>query len=294
MAGDQLRHQGAQGGAAGPLPADRLRADHHRRGPQRRHRRGDRQDPPPGQGRLSRVSPPPSPSRRTPGAPRGLPAGPVTAALGVALLAALTAAVSRGSTSIPPAEVWSVVGRRLVRRGTQARHRRPDRLATPRPARPRPRPSSAPDSASSARRRRPWRAIRWPTRACCGRPPTAPRLGAVAAIVLGVGAGGALRPRSFGGGVRGRPGHLRPGVGDRPARQRICTAAPGPHRRRDRPVPLRLHQLSGAADRGRAADPQRAVLAHGQPERGDVAAAGAAGRPRCRPACCGSRRAPGR
>ncbi|WP_143650468.1 iron chelate uptake ABC transporter family permease subunit, partial [Streptomyces tricolor] len=58
-----------------------------------------------------------SPSRRTPGAapgaPRGLPAGPVTAALGVALLAALTAAVSWGSTSIPPAEVWSVVGRRL-------------------------------------------------------------------------------------------------------------------------------------------------------------------------------------
>lgn len=44
---------------------------------------------------------------------RSLPAGPVALALGVALLAALTAAVAWGSTSIPPGEVWSVVWRRL-------------------------------------------------------------------------------------------------------------------------------------------------------------------------------------
>ncbi|WP_438295427.1 FecCD family ABC transporter permease [Streptomyces sp. HUAS TT7] len=45
---------------------------------------------------------------------RTLPAGPLTAALGVALLLALTAAVSWGSTSIAPGEVWAVVGRRLT------------------------------------------------------------------------------------------------------------------------------------------------------------------------------------
>ncbi|MFJ4788747.1 FecCD family ABC transporter permease [Streptomyces sp. NPDC088794] len=44
---------------------------------------------------------------------RGVPAGPLAALLSVALLAALTAAVARGSTAIPPAEVWSVVWRRL-------------------------------------------------------------------------------------------------------------------------------------------------------------------------------------
>ncbi|MEU8977190.1 iron ABC transporter permease [Streptomyces sp. NPDC048309] len=44
---------------------------------------------------------------------RTLPAGPLAAALALALLAALTAAVSWGSTSIPPGEVWGVVGRRL-------------------------------------------------------------------------------------------------------------------------------------------------------------------------------------
>ncbi|MFD9606135.1 FecCD family ABC transporter permease [Streptomyces sp. NPDC059970] len=43
----------------------------------------------------------------------GLQAGPLAAVLGVALLAALTAAVACGSTSIPPGEVWSVVWRRL-------------------------------------------------------------------------------------------------------------------------------------------------------------------------------------
>lgn len=44
---------------------------------------------------------------------RSLHAGPLAVVLGVALLAALTAAVSWGSTSIPPGEVWSVVWRRL-------------------------------------------------------------------------------------------------------------------------------------------------------------------------------------
>jgi iron complex transport system permease protein len=44
---------------------------------------------------------------------RTLSAGPLTVILGVALVAALTAAVSWGSTSIPPAEVWGVVWRRL-------------------------------------------------------------------------------------------------------------------------------------------------------------------------------------
>ncbi|MFE9493372.1 FecCD family ABC transporter permease [Streptomyces collinus] len=42
-----------------------------------------------------------------------LPAGPLAAVLTVALLAALTAAVAWGSTSIPPGEVGSVVWRRL-------------------------------------------------------------------------------------------------------------------------------------------------------------------------------------
>ncbi|EPD63574.1 FecCD family ABC transporter permease [Streptomyces sp. HGB0020] len=55
--------------------------------------------------------------------PRGtLPAGPTAIVLGVALVAALTAAVAWGSTSISPGEVWSVVWRRLsgepVRPGT--------------------------------------------------------------------------------------------------------------------------------------------------------------------------------
>nr|WP_189984838.1 iron ABC transporter permease [Streptomyces capoamus] len=49
-----------------------------------------------------------------PGTRGSLRAGPLTAVLAVALLAALTAAVSWGSTSIPPAEVWGVVGRRLT------------------------------------------------------------------------------------------------------------------------------------------------------------------------------------
>ncbi|MGV4988673.1 FecCD family ABC transporter permease [Streptomyces sp. NRAIS3] len=44
---------------------------------------------------------------------RGLRAGPLALVLAVVLLAALTAAVSWGSTSIPPGEVWGVVGRRL-------------------------------------------------------------------------------------------------------------------------------------------------------------------------------------
>ncbi|MGW2834929.1 FecCD family ABC transporter permease [Streptomyces sp. NPDC001286] len=42
-----------------------------------------------------------------------LPAGPLTSVLAVALLAALTAAVVWGSTSIPPEEIWRVVWRRL-------------------------------------------------------------------------------------------------------------------------------------------------------------------------------------
>nr|WP_325115783.1 iron ABC transporter permease [Streptomyces sp. GMR22] len=43
-----------------------------------------------------------------------MPAGPSALLLAVALLAALTAAVAWGSTSIPPGEVWSVVWRRLT------------------------------------------------------------------------------------------------------------------------------------------------------------------------------------
>ncbi|NUK62429.1 iron chelate uptake ABC transporter family permease subunit, partial [Streptomyces lunaelactis] len=38
----------------------------------------------------------------------------VAVVLGAALLVALTAAVSWGSTDIPPGQVWSVVGRRLA------------------------------------------------------------------------------------------------------------------------------------------------------------------------------------
>ncbi|MFF4544803.1 FecCD family ABC transporter permease [Streptomyces sp. NPDC001406] len=58
-----------------------------------------------------------SPSRRRASAgkreARGLPAAPLALALGIALLVALTVAVGRGSTSIPPGEVWSAVWRRL-------------------------------------------------------------------------------------------------------------------------------------------------------------------------------------
>ncbi|CAL9638992.1 FecCD family ABC transporter permease [Streptomyces sp. enrichment culture] len=43
----------------------------------------------------------------------GLPAGPLCVALALALLAALTAAVAWGSTSVPPGDVWNVVWRRL-------------------------------------------------------------------------------------------------------------------------------------------------------------------------------------
>ncbi|NEW69177.1 FecCD family ABC transporter permease [Streptomyces rhizosphaericus] len=45
---------------------------------------------------------------------RSVPAGPSALLLAVALLAALTAAVAWGSMSIPPGEVWSVVWRRLT------------------------------------------------------------------------------------------------------------------------------------------------------------------------------------
>ncbi|NUL06876.1 iron ABC transporter permease [Streptomyces lunaelactis] len=45
---------------------------------------------------------------------RSVPAGVVAVVLGAALLVALTAAVSWGSTDIPPGQVWSVVGRRLA------------------------------------------------------------------------------------------------------------------------------------------------------------------------------------
>ncbi|MDT0464502.1 FecCD family ABC transporter permease [Streptomyces gibsoniae] len=44
---------------------------------------------------------------------RSLPATPLAVVLAVVLLAALTAAVAWGSTSIPPGEVWGVVWRRL-------------------------------------------------------------------------------------------------------------------------------------------------------------------------------------
>ncbi|GGU91955.1 sugar ABC transporter substrate-binding protein [Streptomyces filipinensis] len=50
----------------------------------------------------------------TAGDARTLPAGPLLLVLGIVLLLALTAAVAWGSTSVPPAEVWSVVGRRLT------------------------------------------------------------------------------------------------------------------------------------------------------------------------------------
>ncbi|GGS22690.1 hemin ABC transporter permease [Streptomyces aureoverticillatus] len=51
--------------------------------------------------------------------PRTPKTWPLAAALTIALLAALTAAVSWGSTSIPPAEVWAVVGRRLSGEGVR-------------------------------------------------------------------------------------------------------------------------------------------------------------------------------
>ncbi|KUM95448.1 ABC transporter permease [Streptomyces cellostaticus] len=55
----------------------------------------------------------PTASRRPPAQARTLPVVPLALVLAGGLLAALTAAVAWGSTSIPPAEVWSVVGRRL-------------------------------------------------------------------------------------------------------------------------------------------------------------------------------------
>ncbi|NUK12092.1 iron ABC transporter permease [Streptomyces lunaelactis] len=54
-----------------------------------------------------------SPSQGSPER-RSVPAGVVAVVLGAALLVALTAAVSWGSTDIPPGQVWSVVGRRLA------------------------------------------------------------------------------------------------------------------------------------------------------------------------------------
>nr|WP_208106268.1 iron ABC transporter permease [Streptomyces sp. GC420] len=45
---------------------------------------------------------------------RPLPAGPLVLLLGLALLAALTVAVAWGSTSIPPQDVWNVIRRRLT------------------------------------------------------------------------------------------------------------------------------------------------------------------------------------
>ncbi|MFC9756191.1 FecCD family ABC transporter permease [Streptomyces sp. NPDC056921] len=45
---------------------------------------------------------------------RSVPAGPLSLLLAVVLIAAVTAAVARGSTPIPPGEVWSVVWRRLT------------------------------------------------------------------------------------------------------------------------------------------------------------------------------------
>ncbi|MEV4916770.1 iron ABC transporter permease [Streptomyces tirandamycinicus] len=63
---------------------------------------------------LDTLSAPRRERAKTPGEARTVPAGMIALVLGAALLAALTAAVSWGSTSIPPAEVWSVVGRRLT------------------------------------------------------------------------------------------------------------------------------------------------------------------------------------
>ncbi|MEU8972096.1 iron ABC transporter permease [Streptomyces monashensis] len=56
-----------------------------------------------------------TPVRRKDTAPEGrsLPAGPLAVVLGLALTAALTAAAAWGSTSVPPVEVWGVVWRRL-------------------------------------------------------------------------------------------------------------------------------------------------------------------------------------
>ncbi|XTP11304.1 FecCD family ABC transporter permease [Streptomyces albus subsp. chlorinus] len=48
-----------------------------------------------------------------------MPVGPVALVLGAALLGALTAAVSWGSTSLSPGEVWGVVGRRLAGGGAR-------------------------------------------------------------------------------------------------------------------------------------------------------------------------------
>ncbi|MFF8431354.1 FecCD family ABC transporter permease [Streptomyces sp. NPDC016566] len=55
----------------------------------------------------------PTASRRPRTQTRTLPVVPLALVLGAALLAALTAAVAWGSTSIAPGEVWSVVWRRL-------------------------------------------------------------------------------------------------------------------------------------------------------------------------------------
>ncbi|MGA4842187.1 FecCD family ABC transporter permease [Streptomyces sp. G45] len=55
----------------------------------------------------------PSGAPASPAAPRRLPAGALACVLGVLLLLALTAAVSWGSTSLPPGEVWGVVARRV-------------------------------------------------------------------------------------------------------------------------------------------------------------------------------------
>ncbi|MGW2707190.1 FecCD family ABC transporter permease [Streptomyces sp. NPDC001340] len=55
----------------------------------------------------------PTASRRTRTETRTLPVAPLALVLGGALLAALTTAVAWGSTSIAPGEVWSVVWRRL-------------------------------------------------------------------------------------------------------------------------------------------------------------------------------------
>ena len=57
------------------------------------------------------VDRPPRPSRTARGR---VPTGPLLCLLGIALLAALTVAVSLGSTPIPPQEVWGVVWRRTT------------------------------------------------------------------------------------------------------------------------------------------------------------------------------------
>ncbi|MFD9906838.1 FecCD family ABC transporter permease [Streptomyces sp. NPDC059063] len=121
---------------------------------------------------------------------RVLPAGVLAAVLGVALLGALTAAVSWGSTSIPPGEVWGVVGRRLT--GEAPRPGTSDLIVWQ---------LRVPRALLAALVGAGLGLVGTATQALVRNPLADPyllgisngaSLGAVAAIVLGVGAGGAL------------------------------------------------------------------------------------------------------